>query len=118
MPDAGRIGRFIEKYSSRAHLAGTPASQQTAEDILAQLKEFGLDAHIERYEALLPVPKQRSLEIVDGFRAKLEEPAIESDKNTSDPDMVPSFNAYSGDGDVTAPLVYVNYGVPADYDTL
>ena len=118
VPDAQRIGRFIEKYSSRAHLAGTPASQQTAEDILAQLKEFGLDAHIERYEALLPVPKQRSLEIVNGFHAKLEEPAIASDKNTSDADMVPSFNAYSGDGDVTAPLVYVNYGVPADYDTL
>jgi N-acetylated-alpha-linked acidic dipeptidase len=118
VPDAQQIGRFIEKYSNRAHLAGTPASQQTAEDILAQLKEFGLDAHIERYEALLPVPKQRSLEIVNGFRAKLEEPAIDSDKNTADPGMVPSFNAYSGDGDVTAPLVYVNYGVPADYDTL
>src|SRR5215831_8987180 len=70
VPDSQRIGRFIEKYSSRAHLAGTPASQQTAEDILAQLKEFGLDAHIERYEALLPVPRQRSLEIVNRFRAK------------------------------------------------
>ena len=120
VPDAGRIGRFIEKYSALPHLAGTPQSQKNAEDILAQLREYGLDVHIERYEALLPTPKERSLEITgpNGFRARLDEPAIESDKNTSDAGMVPTYNAYSGDGDVTAPLVYVNYGIPADYDLL
>ena len=120
VPDAARIGRFIEKYSALPHLAGTPQSQKNAEDILAQLREYGLDAHIERYEALLPTPKERSLEITGpgGFHARLDEPAIESDKNTSDAGMVPTYNAYSGDGDVTAPLVYVNYGVPADYDLL
>ena len=52
------------------------------------------------------------------FQAKLEESAIPGDKNTAPAGGVPTFNAYSGDGDVTAPLVYVNYGVPADYDTL
>jgi N-acetylated-alpha-linked acidic dipeptidase len=52
------------------------------------------------------------------FTAKLAEPPVDGDKSSSDGGMVPSFNAYSGDGDVTAPLVYVNYGVPADYDTL
>ncbi|MDE3198597.1 MAG: M28 family peptidase, partial [Acidobacteriota bacterium] len=52
------------------------------------------------------------------FKAKLEEPPVPGDKNSSDPGMVPTYNAYSGDGDVTAPLVYANYGVPADYDVL
>src|SRR5215469_7203486 len=52
VPDAARVGAFIEKLSNQPHLAGTPASKETAEYILAQLKEYGLDAHIEQYEAL------------------------------------------------------------------
>ncbi len=120
IPEAARVRNFIEKASNQAHLAGTPQSKETAEFILAQLKEYGLDAHIEQYEALLPTPRSRSLEMTapTTFRAKLEEGPIAADKNSSDPGQVPSYNAYSGDGDVTAELVYVNYGVPADYDTL
>ncbi len=120
VPDAGRVRNFIEKLSNRAHLAGTPASKQTAEYLLAQLKEYGLDAHIEQFEALLPTPRARSLEMVEPehFTAKLEEPPVPGDRNSTDPGMVPTYNAYSGDGDVTAPLVYVNYGVPADYEEL
>jgi len=120
IPDAARVRTFIEKLSARAHLAGTPASKQTAEYLLAQLREFGLDAHIEQFEALLPTPRSRSLELVEPehFTAKLEEPPVPGDKNSSDPGMVPSYNAYSGDGEITAPIVYVNYGVPADYDEL
>jgi len=120
IPEAARARAFVEKLSNQAHLAGTPQSKETAEYILAQLREYGLDAHIEQYEALLPTPKGRSLEMTapTTFKAKLEEPPIPGDKNSSDPNMVPTYNAYSGDGDVTAPLVYANYGVPADYETL
>jgi N-acetylated-alpha-linked acidic dipeptidase len=120
VPDAARIRNFIEKLSNRAHMAGTPASKETAEYLLAQLREFGLNAHIEQFEALLPTPRSRSLELVEPehFTAKLEEPPVPGDKNSRDPGMVPPFNAYSGDGEITAPLVYVNYGVPADYDEL
>ena len=63
IPDAARVRTFIEKLSASAHLAGTPASKQTAEYLLAQLREFGLDAHIEQFEALLPTPRSRSLEL-------------------------------------------------------
>ena len=110
----------MERLSNQAHLAGTPQSKETAEYLLAQLREFGLDAHIEQYESMLPQPKSRTLEMTApvAFRAKLDEPPVPGDKNSADPGMIPSFNAFSGDGDVTAPLVYVNYGVPADYDTL
>src|SRR5580658_8147554 len=120
IPDAAHIGAFIKRYSSQAHLAGTPQSKQTAEGILAQLREYGLDAHIEQFEALLPTPKVRVLEMTAPvkLRLKLEEPAIPGDPNSKDAGMIPSYNAYSADGDVTAPLVYANYGLPADYDTL
>src|SRR5271154_201648 len=120
VPDAARVRTFDEKLSNQAHLAGTPASKETAEYILAQLREYGLDAHIGQDEALLPTPKSRSLEMTapTPFKAKLEEPPIAVDKNSSDKNQVPTYNAYSGDGDVTAELVYANYGVPADYDTL
>jgi len=111
IPDAARIRSTIEKLSAQPHLAGTPGSKQTADWLLAQLREFGLDAHVETFEALLPTPKTRILEMTapSQFQAKLEE------ANTAG---VPPYNAYSGDGDVTAPLVYANYGLPADYDTL
>jgi N-acetylated-alpha-linked acidic dipeptidase len=120
IPDAPRIGEFIKRFSSQPHLAGTPQSKQTAEGILAQLREYGLDAHIEQFEALLPTPKVRVLEITAPvkLRLKLEEPAIPGDPNSKDAGMIPPYNAYSGDGDVTAPLVYANYGLPADYDVL
>ena len=126
VPESARVRRVMERLSNQAHLAGTPQSKETAEYLLAQLREFGLEAHIEQYEAMLPQPKSRLLEmtitangsVTKRFTAKLAEPAIAADKNSSDSGMVPSFNAYSGDGDVSAPLVYVNYGVPADYETL
>jgi N-acetylated-alpha-linked acidic dipeptidase len=120
IPEALRIRNAVEKLSGQPHLAGTPQSKQTAEYILAQLRDYGLEAHIETYEAMLPQPKSRVLEMAAPvvFRARLEEPAIAGDKSSADAGMAPGFNAFSGDGDVTAPLVYVNYGVPADYETL
>jgi N-acetylated-alpha-linked acidic dipeptidase len=120
IPDAAHIGAFIKRYSSQPHLAGTPQSKQTAEGILAQLREYGLDAQIEKFEALLPTPKTRVLEMTAPvkLRLKLEEPPVPGDPNSRDAGMVPTYNAYSGDGDVTAPLVYANRGLPEDYDVL
>ncbi len=124
IPNAGRIGDFIRRYSNQAHLAGTPQSKQTAESILAELRRFGLEAQIEQFEALLPTPKTRILEMTAPatggrpLRLALEEPLIAGDKNSGDAGMVPTYNAYSADGDVTAPLVYVNYGLQSDYDVL
>jgi N-acetylated-alpha-linked acidic dipeptidase len=120
IPDAARIGETIRRLSSRPHLAGTPQSKLTAEAILAQLREYGLNAKIETFEALLPMPKTRLLEMTapTAMRFKLEEAAVPGDTSSGDTGMVPTYNAYSGDGDVTAPLVYANYGLPADYETL
>ena len=115
------MGRYIERMSRDPHLAGTPQSKAVAAYLVGLLREWGLDARIEEFEALLPTPVARRLELVGGpkpFRAKLQEPPVKEDKSSSDVGQVPSYNAYSGSGDVTAPVVYVNYGVPADYEVL
>lgn len=120
LPDAAHIRDTIEKLSSRPHLAGTPGSKETADWILSQLRSWGLDANIETFDALLPTPQTRLLEMAGppAFQAKLQEPAIAADPFSSEPGAIPTYNAYSGSGDVTAPLIYVNYGLPADYDVL
>ncbi len=119
-PDPQRVRNTIQRLSDKPHLAGTPASKAVAEYIAAQLREWGLETHIEEFEALLPTPRRRVLEMTQpkSFHAALTEPGIAVDKNSEDAGQVPPYNAYSGSGDITAPLVYVNFGVPADYDYL
>jgi N-acetylated-alpha-linked acidic dipeptidase len=119
-PDPQRVRNTIQKLSDKPHLAGTPASKAVAEYLAAQLREWGLDTHIEEFEALLPTPQHRVLEMTEpkSYHAHLLEPAVPGDRNSEDTGQVPPYNAYSGNGDVTAQLVYVNFGVPADYDTL
>ncbi|MGH9333143.1 MAG: transferrin receptor-like dimerization domain-containing protein, partial [Vicinamibacteria bacterium] len=102
------------------HIAGLPGSKKVAEYILSQFKSWGLDAWIEETEALMPLPTERRLELLEpeSYVAKLAEPAIVEDKDSADPGSLPTYNAYAGAGDVTAQLVYVNYGIPEDYEKL
>ncbi len=118
--DANRIGSHIKMMSAKPHAAGSPASKQVAEYALEQFRKWGLDSRIETFEALLPYPLERSLEMISPvhYKAKLTEPVIKSDPNSSDAHQLPTFNAYSASGDVTAQVVYVNYGVPEDYEYL
>jgi len=120
IPQADRIRTYLERMAREPHHAGSAGSAAVAEYALGLLKEFGLDAHIENFEALIPYPTARSLEMTAPvkFRASLKEPAIPGDRYSSNSNQLPTFNAYSGTGDVTAPLVYVNYGVPDDYEYL
>ncbi|HTQ59551.1 MAG TPA: M28 family metallopeptidase [Candidatus Solibacter sp.] len=122
IPEPDNIRAYMKQLSARPHAVGSPYDKANAEWILAKYKEFGLDAHIETFDVLFPTPKERLVELVAGgpkFTAKLQEPAVKQDL-TSDQtaEQLPTYNAYSIDGDVTAPLVYVNFGVPADYDEL
>jgi N-acetylated-alpha-linked acidic dipeptidase len=120
VPQASRQKVYLERMAKVPHHAGSPASAAVAEYALGLFKEFGLDAHIEHFEAMLPYPTARTLEMVSPvkFRATLKEPVVAGDSYSSDATQLPTYNAYSGSGDVTAPLVYVNYGVPEDYDAL
>jgi len=121
IPEPDRIRENMRRLSARPHHVGSPYDKDNAEWLLAQLKSYGLDAKIEQFEALFPTPKSRKLELLGSakFTAKLEEPALAVDPTSGQRDeQLPTYNAYSGDGDVTAPLVYVNYGAPSDYEQL
>src|SRR5712692_1726666 len=112
---------YMKRLSARPHHVGSPYDKDNAEWILSKFKEWGLDAHIETFDVLFPTPKERRVELVEPtkFVAKLQEPTVPQDSTSSQHDeQLPSYNAYSIDGDVTAPLVYVNYGRPEDYDEL
>jgi len=117
LPDSGKIREDLKRLSARPHHVGSPYDKDNAEWLLAQFKSYGLDAKIEQFEALFPTPKSRKLELLGAtkFTAKLEEPTLAIDPTSGQKDeQLPTYNAYSRDGDVTAPLVYVNYGIPAD----
>jgi len=120
LPQASREKVYLERMAKVPHHAGSPASQAVAEYALGLFKEFGLDAHIEHFEALIPYPAARTLEMVSPvkFRAALKEPGVSGDSYSTNPTQLPTYNAYSGSGDVTAPVIYVNYGIPEDYDYL
>ena len=121
IPDAAAIGRYMERLSARPHHVGAPYTKDNAEWMLARFREWGWEARIEIYDVLFPTPRERLLEMIapTKFRAKLEEPAVAVDPTSLQRDeQLPTYNAYSIDGDVTAPLVYVNYGRPEDYDEL
>ncbi len=120
-PDPTNLREYMQRLSARPHHVGSPYDKDNAEWILAHFKEWGLDAHIERFDVLFPTPKIRVLGMVSPtkFTAKLEEPALAIDPTSNQKDeQLPTYNAYSTDGDVTAPLVFVNYGLPEDYEKL
>ncbi len=121
MPDPARLRENMRRLTARPHHVGSPYDKDNAEWLLAQLKSYGLDAKIEVFDTLFPTPKLRKLELLGPvkFTAKLDEPVLKIDP-TSDQkkEQLPTYNAFSKDGDVTAPLVYVNYGAPADYEVL
>jgi N-acetylated-alpha-linked acidic dipeptidase len=118
IPDPERMRANMQLLSARPHHVGSPYDKQNADWILAQYKQWGWDAHIEIFDVLFPTPKTRLLEM-GSFRAKLEEPAVSGDPTSNQKgEQLPSYNAYSPDGDVTAPLIYVNYGVVEDYEQL
>lgn len=119
--DRGNIRRYMQRMTARPHHVGSAFDKDNAEWILERFKEWGLDAKMETYEVLFPSPKERALELLEPgrFTAKLREPAVAGDPTSSQfNEQLPTYNAYSIDGDVTAPLVYANYGAPEDYDRL
>ncbi|MFQ5789929.1 MAG: transferrin receptor-like dimerization domain-containing protein [Acidobacteriota bacterium] len=120
IPRPDNLREYMRTITDEPHIAGQPNSKKVAEYILSKLQSWGLNAWIEKTEALMPMPKERVLELVapETYRAKLEEPALVEDKDSADVGQLPTYNAYAADGDVTGQLVYVNYGIPEDYEQL
>ena len=121
IPDPARMREEMRLLSARPHHVGSPYGKTNAEWLRDQFRSYGWQTEIEVFDVLFPTPKERVVELVapTRFKAKLQEPTVAEDPTSSQhAEQLPTYNAYSADGDVTAPLVFVNYGVPADYDEL
>jgi N-acetylated-alpha-linked acidic dipeptidase len=118
--NAARIGETIKELSAFPHNLGSVGSKAVAEKILQKYKSYGLDAHIETFTVLYPTPKTRVLELTEPthYSALLKEPALTEDATSGQVNQLPTYNAWSADGDVSGQLVFVNYGLPEDYETL
>lgn len=120
MLSAENIGMQIQKLSAKPHHLGSAGGKVVAESILSAFKSFGWDAELNVYHVLFPTPKTRLLEMMSPakYKAILKEPAFKEDATSGQTGQLPAYNAWSADGDVTAPLIFVNYGLPPDYEML
>ena len=118
--DPADLRSWMKQMASAPNQVGSPHDKANAEFILEKFREWGWDAHIETFEVLYPTPKKVALELLGPhpFTATLHEPPIAGDTSSALPGALPPYNVYGGDGDVTAPLVYANYGMPDDYKEL
>lgn len=120
VPSRANLREYMRTITDEPHHAGSPGSRKVAEYVLGKFKAWGLNASIEEFQALMPYPTERIVELVAPERhtAALKEPVVAADPDSGDAGQLPTFNAYSADGDVTSDLVYVNYGTPEDYEQL
>lgn len=119
--DPANMDVWMKRMTSRPQHVGSPWNKANAEWVAGLFTEWGYETEIVRYDVLFPTPVERVLEMVapERYTARLDEPEVGEDATSGvRQDMLPPYNAYSGDGDVEAELVYVNYGVPEDYETL
>jgi len=114
------IGKTIQDLSSVPHNLGSTGSREVAEKIQKKFRDYGFDVRMDVYQVLFPVPKTRILEMTTPqvYRALLKEPALKEDRTSGQTDQLPTYNAWSADGNVTAEVVYVNYGLNEDYEVL
>jgi N-acetylated-alpha-linked acidic dipeptidase len=120
LPEPASAERHLRYLTAEPHMAGTPGSRRVAEYVRDQLRSFGFEADLASYRAWLPHPVEVQLELTAPQKMSLARPEepIEGDPFSADKRAVMAFNAYSPSGDVTAPVVYVNYGLPEDYRQL
>jgi N-acetylated-alpha-linked acidic dipeptidase len=118
--EAANIGQTIKTLSAYPHHLGSAQGKRVAEVVLQKFKSYGWDAKLETYHVLFPTPKTRQLELIGPtkYTAKLQETAFPEDATSGQAGQLPTYNAWGADGDVTAELVFVNYGLPDDYEQL
>jgi N-acetylated-alpha-linked acidic dipeptidase len=119
--EAASLREWMKRLSARPHHIGSPYDKDNAEFMAGLFRSWGFETQIEQFKVLFPTPKTRVLEMVapTRFTASLSEPPLKEDSTSGQTaEQLPTYNAYSIDGDVTGDLVYVNYGVPRDYEEL
>jgi N-acetylated-alpha-linked acidic dipeptidase len=119
--DPAELRQWLQRMSSEPNQVGSPHDKANAQFMLERFKSFGWDAHIETFYVLYPTPKSMTLELIapTTFKAGLREGSIRGDASSDKTQgALPPYNAFGADGDVTADLVYANYGMPDDYKEL
>jgi N-acetylated-alpha-linked acidic dipeptidase len=118
--DPAELRAWLKNLSSEANQVGAPHDRANAEFVRDLLRKWGWDAQIETFEVLYPTLKQHTLELIapTHFTATLSEPPVAGDETSARSDGMPPYNVYGADGDVTGDLVYLNYGMPKDYEDL
>lgn len=115
------IDQWMKRMAARPHHLGSAYGKQNAEFMRDQFRSWGYEAEIETYKVLFPTPKTRSLEMTGEvrYKAKLDEPALSEDATSNQKsEQLATYHAWSADGDVSGQLVFVNYGIPDDYEQL
>ena len=117
---AGNIGATIRTLSANPHYLGSSGSKAVAEEIAQRFRSYGFTTQLVQYQVLFPTPVTRVLEMTGPtkYTALLKEPALPEDASSGQKGQLPTYNSWSADGDVTGPLVFVNYGLPEDYEIL
>jgi N-acetylated-alpha-linked acidic dipeptidase len=121
VPNPQSAREHLRILTSEPHIAGTKEDYATAIYVRDQLRSYGLKADLKEYDVWLNYPNMPSvLELITTRRQRLSthEAVVPGDPSSSHPKITPLFNGYTASGDVTAPLVYANYGLPDDYDDL
>ncbi|HEY9284390.1 MAG TPA: M28 family metallopeptidase [Pyrinomonadaceae bacterium] len=121
VPSPAQAREHLRQLTKEPHVAGTPEDYQTALYVRDRLRAYGVAAELREYQVLLPTPRAPTvLELLAPRRERLalREPVVAEDPSSASQKIIPLFNGYSASGDVTAPLVYVNYGLPEDYQAL
>src|SRR5829696_1730495 len=121
VPAPNSAREHLRILTREPHIAGTKEDYATAVYVRDQLRSYGLSADLKEYDVWLNYPKTPSVvELITTRRQRLSihELIVPEDPSSSHPKITPLFNGYSASGDMTAPIVYANYGLPNDYDDL
>src|SRR5206468_1848745 len=121
VPAPNSAREHLRRLTSEPHVAGTKEDYATAVYVRDQMRSFGLSAELKEYQVWLNYPKTDPIvELIAPRHERLSvrEAVLKEDPTSSNPKITPLFNGYSASGDVTAPLVYANYGLPPDYEAL
>lgn len=121
VPTPASAREHLRRLTLEPHIAGTKEDYATAIYVRDQMRSYGLAVELKEYQVWLPYPKTPAIvELITSRRKRLpvHETIVTKDPSSSHPKITPLFNGYSASGDVTAPLVYANYGLPGDYEEL
>ena len=119
--DKTSFKKHLKKLTERPHVVGSEGNQEVIRYIGEVMQLAGMKVTNYPYDVFLPKnPGTSLIEIVTPNRDVLnqKEDIIENDHYTKDPELWKGWNAFSGSGDVTAEVVYANYGRKEDFETL